>query len=506
MGYVLVNASDPITAMMKNWSLFAEDTWKAWPRLTLTYGLRWEINTPPVSLTPGKPLYAIQGIFDSQPFQLAPAGTPFWQTRYNNIAPRLGAAYQLSSKTVLRGGFGLFYDLGYPGLLGELIDGFPYTRDTFTLSAMGQPFSLSNPVFQPPPFTTSLTSANTSLVAFDPHLQLPLTWHWNAAVERALGGANQSLSLTYVGADGQRLLRPDIVQPSATGSAVTATRNASYSHFDAFQLQFRRRMSRALQALISYSLAKSSDLESDDVGGNSNGAELDASKAASLSQIQFPPLAPSDFDIRNTVSGAISYEIPEAGSLGNIGRAVLKDWAVDGIVHASSSPPLNVRIRGISPTLGLYATQPDLVPGQAIWLTAPGQPGGKVLNPDAFTLPPEGELGDFPRNSIRSPFGISQTDVALRRRFLLSERLTLDVRAEYFNVFNHPMFGGPNSPFTLWGNCTSTPCKGQQFPTFGTVTQTLNEGLGGGGISGGQSAIYALGGPRSGQFSLKVLF
>jgi hypothetical protein len=149
------------------------------------------------------------------------------------------------------------------------------------------------------------------------------------------------------------------------------------------------------------------------------------------------------------------------------------------------------------------------VPGQPFWLAAPGQPGGKIVNPDAFTLPPKGVLGDFPRNSLRSPFSIFQTDIALRRRFRLTERVTLDFRAEYFNLFNHPMFGGPVAPFLFWGYCSSQPCTGKQDPLFGKVAPgigALNEGLGGGGTNGGQSAIYALGASRSGQFTLKLQF
>jgi hypothetical protein len=100
--------------------------------------------------------------------------------------------------------------------------------------------------------------------------------------------------------------------------------------------------------------------------------------------------------------------------------------------------------------------------------------------------------------------------VALRRRFHLTERVILDVRAEYFNLFNHPMFGGPNGPYTFWGLCATMPCAGQQNGLFGKVVPgfgTLNnQGLGGGGLEGGQSAIYALGGPRSGQLSLKLQF
>ncbi|HZD33461.1 MAG TPA: TonB-dependent receptor, partial [Candidatus Angelobacter sp.] len=175
MGEAFSSASDPISARLQNWSLFAQDTWRVAPSLTLTYGLRWEINTPPVSTTSGKPLYAVEGIFDSGPLQLAPAGTPLWHTRYDNFAPRFGAAYQLAPRVVLRGGFGLYYDLGYGGQLGNLIFGFPYERISF-VSVAGQPFNLNNPVFQPPPFSTSFsTDQYANIAAFDPNLRLPLT-------------------------------------------------------------------------------------------------------------------------------------------------------------------------------------------------------------------------------------------------------------------------------------------------------------------------------------------
>jgi outer membrane receptor protein involved in Fe transport len=100
------SAKDPISISMNNYSLFGQDTWRATNYLTLTYGLRWEVNTPPESAISGKPLYATQGIFDSKPLAIVPG--PLWHTRLGNFAPRLGAAYQVTPKTVVRGGFGLF--------------------------------------------------------------------------------------------------------------------------------------------------------------------------------------------------------------------------------------------------------------------------------------------------------------------------------------------------------------------------------------------------------------
>ena len=163
-----------------------------------------------------------------------------------------------------------------------------------------------------------------------------------------------------------------------------------------------------------------------------------------MSQVLLPSLTPSDFDVRHSISGAVSYEIP-APAWGLVGRAILKGWAVDGLVRVSSAWPINVVVGQFSPVIGGYTTQPDIVPGQPFWLADPTEPGGKVLNSAAFTAPPPGQTGNFPRNGLRSPVPINQTDMALRRRFNLSERVKLDMRAEYFNVFNHPMFGAPGS-------------------------------------------------------------
>jgi Carboxypeptidase regulatory-like domain/TonB dependent receptor/TonB-dependent Receptor Plug Domain len=491
---VLLDASQPVSVSVNNYSLFAQDTWKTTNHLTLTYGLRWEINTPPVSTDSTRPLYAVQGIFDSSP--LALVNRPLWRTKFDNFAPRIGAAYQLTPKTIVRGGFGVFYDLGY-GDFGDAFALYPYQQTDF-LGPL--PFDPSSPAYLPPPLSTTINANIIHLSAVDPKLSLPFTLQWNAAVERELG-QNQTFTATYVGSDGRRLLREDVVHPPVllnfgNGGSVNATRNVAYAHYNALQLQFQRRMSHGLQALVSYNLSNSSDLGSTDVSGL---------RAGNLSEIALPPLRPSDFDVRNSAAAAISYEIPTP-SWGRAGSAILKGWAADGLLRVTSAPPINVYVQGFSPGSGVYVTEVDVVPGHPYWIADPTQPSGRALNPAAFTAPPVGEVGDFPRNELRSPYSINQTDLALRRRFDLTETVKLDVRAEYFNVFNHPMFGIPGSqcnPDAFWG-----VTGGTARPTFGKVCpgiSTTNVDAGSGG-SNAQSSLYALGGPRSAQFTLKLIF
>jgi hypothetical protein len=462
-----------ITAAIDNYSFFAQDIWKVSPRLMFTYGLRWEINTPIRSVTPGKPLYAVRGIFDSDPFGLAPAGTPLWHTQFNNLAPRVGAAFQFTPQTVLRGGFGRFYDLGYGGGLAGTMIWFPY----YTVFAIGGPipFDLTNPAFRAPVFTLVPNGGTTYIDAVDPNLKVPFTYEWNLAVQRGLG-RDQSVSATYVGAHGENLLREDTIL-STVGYLTFATRNADWSNYKALQLQFQRRMARGLQALASYTLAKSTDTASEDTAGGVWTTSLSNVNVAS-------DLGPSRFDVRNSFSAAVSWQIPSP-HWEPLNHGLLRDWQVDGVVRISSAPPYDVTAQVDSPVY--YETRADIVPGVPFYLPAPGQPGGRTLNKDAFTAPSAGQQGDLPRNYFRG-FPVDQTDLSLRRQFHLTERASLILGAEYFNLFNHPMFAADTFNHIVG------------FPGFGQITETLNEDL------GLLNPLYQIGGPRSGQLTIKLLF
>jgi len=172
-----------------NWSLFAQDTWRASLRLTVTYGLRWEYDPAP-SVTNRPAAWTPNETSNLAAMQLAPEGSPLWHASAKNFAPRLGIAYQLSNRanwaTVVRTGGGIFYDIGY-GQLGDVfaINSQYYGSNIYT---SGASFPLTAAQSAPPPLAGT-TPPITQVAFYDPKLRLPYTIQWNFSVEQQLGGA-----------------------------------------------------------------------------------------------------------------------------------------------------------------------------------------------------------------------------------------------------------------------------------------------------------------------------
>jgi hypothetical protein len=159
---------------------------------------------------------------------------------------------------------------------------------------------------------------------------------------------------------------------------------------------------------------------------------------------------------------------------------------VDLVGFVRTGFPFNARQFVVSPVLGFTYVRPNLVAGQAIWISNPTVAAGQSLNPAAFTKPLAGQQGNEGRNDIPG-FGLTQFDLSLAKKFALSERLNLQFRADAFNVLNHPNFTNPQA-LVFFG--------GSQL----TSNQMLNQGL------GGLNPLFQEGGPRSLQLSLRLTF
>ena len=487
---------EAVALLSQNFSFYGQDTWKITPRLTVTYGLRLDINPPLKGKNPASDPFAVVGVNNPATIALAPRGTPLYDTTYGNVAARTGLAYQLrqaaNSSTVLRAGFGMFYDLGQ-GTSGGATGSFPFSASR-SLSFVRFPLSPQNAA--PPDLTTNPPVPN--IVVADPHLKLPRTYQWNVALEQTLG-SSQSLSLTYIGAIGRDLLRvTNLFNPNPDFQFVSLTNNTATSDYHALQLKFQRRLSRGLQALASYSFSHSIDIASTDSSANS----VNTPGAITNPNID---RGNSDFDIRHSFTAGVTYDLPAPGSQ-KVVRSLFGGWSLDSFILARSAPPLDVVTGTVFAGGVALNPRPNVVPGVPLELFGSQYPGGKIFNGAAFSAPPKGpqgnlQQGNFGRNVLRG-FGATQADVGLQRQFHLTEKLGLRFRSEFFNIFNHPNFGNPNN--TLACPRTTAVCTGN--PLFGHSTQTLASSLGSGGANGGFNPLYQIGGPRSIQLALKLQF
>ncbi len=489
--------SPPSHFRFDNFSWYVQDTWRATSRLALTYGLRWELNPPP-SERDGLLPYTAVGLGNPLTAKLAPLGTPLWETTWNNIAPRLGLSYMLgqSRNLVLRAGWGVYHDVG-TGMALTGYSGWPYS--TFR-SSPNVAFPAQESFLSPAPVSLTLPVVASSLYAF-PGLVLPKTYQWNVTVEKGLGTDNL-LSVSYVGASGRGLLGRDLLRNRAATSTTAAVRelnpaefadgtllyyvkNRSQSDYHALQSQFRRRMRQGLQAQVSYSWAKSIDDLSDET-------------ATALPMVR-PETAlqrgPSDYDVRHTVTAAVSYDLPRMRQ-SRLATLMTSNWGVDAFGRLRTAMPVNlVQAADLLNSGVTSVVRPDLVAGQPLILNDLNVAGGRRLNRAAFATFTQARQGTLGRNAIRGFNRARQIDVSVRRTFAMTERLRLQFRGDLFNLTNTPNFGQPATSLTS--------------AIFGQSQSMLSRSLGSfssGGSSQGFSPLYQMGGPRSVQLSLRLSF
>jgi hypothetical protein len=479
--FTLYRSNGNMAPVYKNFSLFAQDEWKATDRLSLSLGLRWDVNPAPRDANGNQP-FTIDQISNLATTRIAPQGSELWKTAYGNFAPRFGFAYQAQKspghETTFRGGAGLFFDASSV----QASQGYWYGIGiTGSANMNGQPFPVSAAQIQatPLPSATPSLSSTSNIYGFDPNLKSPLALQWNGAVEQGLG-QSQTLTVSYVGSLGDRLLTArqffpfqygNPLFPSATAAYLYATINASSSSYNSLQAQYRRAPWHGLQMLTSYTWAHAID---------------DSTSNFTLSSLL---RASSNYDIRHNLQAAITYNLP-SGYKNAWTRSVLGGWALDSRISTRSALPVDVLASTqVNASGASYSPHPNLVPGQPLYKDVANAPGGRAINPAAFSLAAAGAEGNAGRNVARG-FSSAQMDLSFRREFHLTERVKTTFRAEAFNALNHANFGAIN------GNIqTSTTAQ-----PFGWASGTQASQL------GGLNALYQTGGPRSMQVALKVQF
>lgn len=469
----LVKRSLPADPWFQELSLFIEDAWKVGNRVSASFGVRWEIDPPPTGRGQGDAFTSLPNSSVVSSIVLAPRGTPLWTTDKSALAPRAGFAWTIREKDgqelVLRAGGGMFYDTPYQAA-APAFSAAGFSSATHSTEAA---LPLSGLIV---PSDAALSSGSGALVySFPKNMKLPFTSQWNASMEKGLG-KHQSVSLSYVGSQAQRLLLPHRSVPmsmeGASQGELVSFPTGGHAGYHSLQAKFQRTITPGLTLLGSYVWSHSID-------------------TASVS-----PLLPfrrgnADLDLRNNVQVGFSWNQPKFE-----GNAVMRNafngWGFDGRYFSRSAYPITPlgRLKIDQFTGERFYGEVNAVPGRPLYRfdrTTPGQRlfnGGPGTMDPAFVLPQD-QVGNAPRNQLRG-FGAQQLNLAIRREIHLFSALSLQLRAESFNVTNSVDFGfiPPHLTDQLFGQ--PTLILGQSF--------------------GQNGSLYQPGGPRSLQWMFRVSF
>ena len=439
----------------ESYSAYFNDDWKVTPKLTLNLGVRYEINTPmydsnnvsihSFNFDTGKVIVPDPALLD--PRALAPEfveGSQFGKglrpTDKNNFAPRIGMAYSLDDKTVIRAGFGMFTDnIAFGNHQTALVFGpWALSKAYRTDSSTGPVVSLSNNPFPEELFTAPLISVS----GWDPDFTDGYVQNWNLTIQRELM-PNVVLETAYLGSHGSDLMTklpannavlPAPGLPSSTQarrpypaySSVTKHTNLTRSNFHALQFKLDKRFSNGLQLLGNYMWSKALD-------NDSNGNNQQSQNVFDFDRDSY---GLSNFDTRHRFVTNFVYELPGPDS--RPASYIAGGWQVSGILTLQAGRPRTAELNGDNTRTGARA-RPDQICDPN---TGPKTPNN-FWNKACFVTPPRGTFGNAGRNTLTGP-GMRQFDMSAAKEFPIDDVRYVQFRLEAFNIFNHAVFGQPS--------------------------------------------------------------
>lgn len=466
---------------------YAQDEWRVTPRLTFTYGLRYEVNTPYTEIrnrlnawSPGR-----QSIVDrSAPVGLLFPGDPgvpagIAPIDYHEFMPRAGIAWDPfgHAKTTIRAGYGIFYDGYTNGTGGPLqagVSALPWT-EAYQLPGPGMNFA--NPYNgATPPFVTQQFVRPATVLTVQSGMLPPYSQNWDFSIEHVIGN-DYLLDVRYVGTKGTHLPRfieanPAIYDPGATtnnadqrrefadcdpsgscafGSVGLIADNNS-STYNALQVSLSRQLTRNLSFQASYWWSKSLDYVSSlNMAGS---APTLVAGENDLAQNPFDLRAehgPSLFDATHRFVFSGTYALPSLGTGPRAARAVVNGWQLNTIITVATGTPFtvydsdNAPMQGSAPEItGFYSSRPNLLSNPN---NGPHTPNQWISRNEFQQLTPEanpGQFGNESRNAIRGP-GLATVDLSVFKKISVTERTHLQFRAEAFNALNRSNFMLPEN-------------------------------------------------------------
>lgn len=432
--------------LQKSYGFYVQDDWKVSRRLTFNLGLRYELNPP---LTEPNNLLSN---FDVATRSIIIAGqnglgSNVYRIDKNNFAPRVGFAWQpFDEKTVLRGGYGIYYDLPIIGNeLGGIYGNPPFRSISTFNGTLANPISLNNPFP-----VQSLGAATLSPTGVQRDLQTSYLQNFSLGVQREIL-KDLVVELSYIGNKGTNLLRNRNINQAVLGAGSIASRrpfagfgnipfreSSASSTYHSLQARAEKHFSQGFTFLASYTFSKaiddSSGVPASTATSNNPQNSFDLKSERGL----------SEFDVRHRFVASFIYELPfgkgkQFLSSGIVG-SIFGNFEIAGIVAAQTGRPFTPRISSDRSNTGQLQDRPNVVgnpqldnPDPQLW-----------FNTAAFAIPAAGTFGNAGRNILTGP-GYSNTDIALVKRIKFGEVRNLELRGEVFNLFNRPNFDLPNT-------------------------------------------------------------
>ncbi len=466
--YIGLQLTNPHT---KTWEMayYVEDTFKVSPKFTLTYGIRYEFQAPYTEANNNESNYNVA----TDSFLLAgrgsnPAG--LMNSRWNDFAPRIGLAYQLNSKTVIRGGYGLFYSPENDGREDFLTKNYPFADQAAYFDSVynGLPFpyildngiprntTINIPAGASSIPTSSIANGNLETTYYvDPNMRTGYSQLYNVTLQRALG-TSFTVEAGYVGSVSHDLSYEigniNSATPPVTPNLgiIQELKTAGWGAYNSFQLKATKRASKNLSFLAAYTYGHNLDNGPSPfnlVGGYNtpqNPFDLQAEVAS------------ADDDVRHAFNLSGLYRLPIGqgqrffSNWGATPEFLFGGWQINGIFVGRSGTPINI-VRdgsnavcsGARPNL---VGDPNLPAGQRNYL--------EWFNKSAFSaigLSGTCQPGNAGRNLVTGP-RFFNTDFSVFKEFGFKERYTVQTRVETFNLFNHPNFGGPGTDLSQGGS------------------------------------------------------
>jgi hypothetical protein len=458
--------------------LWAHDTFQVSPQLSLNFGVRYTYQGEVHGVGDGKQLY------NFTPAKGFTTG-PVYNNDLLNFAPRVGFSYapKWLSRTVLRGGYGIYYDTPTEATFGFT------TISNGGASGMNQnpagpgriyAVSVSNVVFQPgvPIFGGATPAPPYGVLAANPDFSTPRVHSLNFNIQHEFTQSTL-LQTGYVGSFGRSLpvfldlnqpvngVRPLSAQYPTLG-AINQWNTIAFSNYNSLQTLLRQRLWKGLTANFNYTWSHAIDDASDNKPNPENSYNLINDKGS------------SKFDARHIVSGFASYEPPQWAKFA---PRLTKGWQFNSLFTASTGSPFNILAGTNVSGTGENQDRVDLVgdPFSGVPVLT-GTTAMQYFNPHAFAKPAAGTYGNMGRNVLYGP-GFGSVDFSVFKRTPINERVSTEFRVEIFNVFNRTNWANPNATFTSG--------------SFGQLTATKN-GTTGAGLGFGE--------PRNTQLSLRIAF